>query len=284
MITNPRTQSEEIICAPVSNWQRLFECVRERRVPVRLKQLGPELLGRLSGQSVVFCRRGRKKFLKFQVNAQSMSDLLLHEVFTSRVYFPTIDQATTFKVGRNDLVIDVGSNVGLFAVCAANQTRRQVYCFEPSRANFAELERHQRLNKLDNMVLVNQGISDRRETLRLYLHDNNCGAHSVFLDKGDGLSFDEDQYEEIECISLKEVFDNYEIEKCDFLKIDCEGAEGKILHALPPEYFKRISHIALEYHANVDVLQLAELLDRNGFLVVIKGYPVKWGLLFAVRQ
>jgi FkbM family methyltransferase len=270
--------------ANASRWRRLVSCLRERRLPLRLKQIGPELLSKWTGQSVVFCRSGRKRFLKFKVEAQSMSDLILDEVFTSRVYFPTIDQRTEFKINRRDVVIDIGANVGLFAACAANQTKGKVYCFEPSQKNFAELERHRRINKLDNMILVNKGISDRSESTRLYLHGNNCGAHSVFSAKGDGLDFDEARYEEIECISLKQVFDQYHIERCDFLKIDCEGAEGKILAALPGDYYERITRIALEYHANVDVLALAELLDQNGFSVFIKGYPAKWGLLFAIRR
>ena len=276
------TQAASVV--PASQWRRLVSCISERRLPVRLKQIGPEILSKLSGQSVVFCRGGRKKFLKFKVEAESMSDLILHEVFTSRVYFPTIDKRTEFKINRNDLVIDIGANVGLFAACAANQTRGKVYCFEPNGSNFAALERHRKINKLDNMLLINKGISDRDESTKLYLHGNNCGAHSVFSAKGDGLEFDEGRYEEIECISLKQAFDEYDINRCDFLKIDCEGAEGKILTALPSDYFKRITRIALEYHANVSVLELAELLDENGFSVFIKGYPEKWGLLFAIRR
>ena len=268
----------------VTRWPRLVDCVRERRLPVRLKQIIPEYLGKLTRQSVVFRRTGRRKFLKFQVDAQSMSDLILDEVFTSQVYFPAIDRRSDFTIKRNEVVVDIGANVGLFAACAANQTKGKVYCFEPSRTNFAALEQHRRINRLDNMVLINKGISDRAESVKLYLHENNCGAHSLILDKHDGLAFDEANSEEVECISLKEAFDEYGIERCDFLKIDCEGAEGRILSALPSEYFKRIQRIAVEYHGNVNVLELAELLYANGFSVVIKGYPVKYGLLFAIRQ
>jgi FkbM family methyltransferase len=284
MSANLPSATRKTVDISPSRWPRLLNCLKERRLPVRLKQIVPEILGKLSGQSVVFCRSGRKKFLKFQVDSQSMSDLILDEVFTAQVYFPAIDKRTVFKIKRNDVVIDIGANVGLFAACAANQTRGNVYCFEPSRANFAGLERHRRINRLNNMVLINKGISDRSESIKLYLHGNNCGAHSVILDKNDGLDFDETRFEEVECISLKEAFDEFEIEKCDFLKIDCEGAEAKILSALPREYFKRIQRIALEYHTNVKVLELAELLEHNGFSVVIKGYPVKWGLLFAIRR
>jgi FkbM family methyltransferase len=279
----PSAASKGMDIAP-SRWPRLVNCFKERRLPVRLKQIVPEILGKLSGQSVVFCRGGRRKFLRFQVDAQSMSDLILDEVFTARVYFPAIDRRTDFKIKRTDVVIDIGANVGLFAAWAASQTKGKVYCFEPSRTNFARLEYHRRINRLSNMVLINKGISDRTELVKLYLHDNNWGAHTTVADRKDESGFDDTHCEEVECTSLKEAFDEYEIEKCDFLKIDCEGAEAKILAALPNEYFKKINRIALEYHPGVNVLELAELLDHNGFSVVIKGYPVKYGMLFAIKR
>jgi FkbM family methyltransferase len=212
-----------------------------------------------------------------------MSDLILDEVFTAQVYFPKIDKRTEFRIKREDVVIDIGANIGLFAACAANETRAPVYCFEPSRANFARLDYHRRLNRLDNMILINQGVSDRSESVKLYLHDDNCGAHSMVPDQRLDSHATEELYEEVACVSLKDAFDQYAIERCDFLKIDCEGAEAKILNALPPDYFRRIRRIALEYHPNVDVLQLARLLGENGFSVVIKGYPMNYGLVFAIR-
>jgi FkbM family methyltransferase len=283
MSANLPTAAKNVEAAP-SRWPRLLNCLRERRLPVRLKQIFPELLGKLTGHSVVFRSHGRRKFLRFQVDARNMSDLILDEVFTAQVYFPAVDKRTEFRIKRDDVVIDIGANVGLFAACAANETRAKVYCFEPSRANFARLEQHRRLNRLDNMVLINQGVSDRSESVKLYLQGDNCGAHSVVPDPRLESNSIEQPYEEITCVALKDAFDQYAIERCDFLKIDCEGAEAKILNALPAEYFERIGRIALEYHPNVNVLELAELLDRHGFSVVIKGYPVKWGLLFATRR
>lgn len=268
-----------------SEWQKVLRCLRERRIPGRAKRLIPQLLSRATDKTVVASRHGRKKFLKFEVADRPMADLILGEIFEAEVYFPVLTAWHKFNVSRGDTVIDIGANIGLFAVCAANLSRTgKVFCFEPSTENFARLEYHKKLNGMSNIVAVDKGVSDREENLKLYLLDENCGAHSIFADKGDGLGFDPNKYEEIECVSLKQVFDQYAIAKCDFLKIDCEGAELKILSALPAEYFSRIERIALEYHSNVNVLELAELLHGHGFSVTIKGYPVKWGLVFAIKE
>ena len=49
----------------------------------------------------------------------------------------------------------------------------------------------------------------------------------------------------VESISLKKIFDENKINKCNFLKLDCEGAEFKILESLPNEYFNKINKIVL---------------------------------------
>ncbi|MGE0882725.1 MAG: FkbM family methyltransferase [Blastocatellales bacterium] len=252
---------------------------------MRLKQIVPEVLSKLTGERVVYCAGGRRRFLKFKVDDKSMAYPILDEIYNARVYFPTLNSRMKFDIKRGDTVIDIGGNIGLFAACAANLSHfGKVYCFEPNKDNFARLSYHRQCNGLDNLVLINKGVSDRTETVKLYLLDENCGAHSTVLDKDDGLKFEADRFEIIECISLQQVIDDNEIERCNFLKLDCEGAEARILMGLPAHYYKRIDRIALEYHANIDVLALSKMLYGYGFEVTIKGFPEKCGLIFAIKR
>lgn len=282
MTTNPPALAEKSLNRSLTYWQKLWRCIKERRLPVRVKRFVPDMLGKLTKQDVVYCKGGYRKFLKFKLDDKSMADLILDEIFNTQVYFPTITSRTKFEIKRGETVIDIGANIGLFATCAASLSRTgKIYCFEPSKDNFARLQYHRKHNGLENMVPVNQGISDKVETLKLYLVNDNCGAHSTVEQKEDSA---DENYEVIECVPLQQVFDEYAISRCHFLKIDCEGAELKILTALPADYFRRIDRIALEYHPNVDALELAELLHQHGFSVVIKGYPQTWGLIFAIRE
>ena len=52
----------------------------------------------------------------------------------------------------------------------------------------------------------------------------------------------------IECITLADAFARWDIERCDFLKLDCEGAEYEILLRAPSDVYARIHRVALEYH------------------------------------
>jgi hypothetical protein len=81
-------------------------------------------------------------------------------------------------------------------------------------------------------------------------------------------------FTEIECTTLKDIFILNKIRKCDFLKVDCEGAEYEILFSLPKEFFKRIERIALEYHdeyCQFNHEELARYLEKQGF--EIKSVP-----------
>ena len=57
--------------------------------------------------------------------------------------------------------------------------------------------------------------------------------------------------------TLQQIFDRHGITRCDFLKMNCEGAEYEILYRTPPEYLRRVERIALEYHAVEDKTRLA---------------------------
>lgn len=89
--------------------------------------------------------------------------------------------------------------------------------------------------------------------------------HSLYSNEKNG------KYLEIKCISFKDIFDENKIERCDILKMDCEGAEFEIFYNTPGEYFKKIKEIRMEYHnidENNNIKRLTEFLEGNGFVIV----------------
>jgi FkbM family methyltransferase len=44
-------------------------------------------------------------------------------------------------------------------------------------------------------------------------------------------------------ISLQRIFDQNDIRKCDFMKMDCEGAEYAIVNALPAAYWRMFASV-----------------------------------------
>ena len=88
------------------------------------------------------------------------------------------------------------------------------------------------------------------------------GVHSLFGTAGEAVT--------IECITLADAFARFAVERCGFLKLDCEGAEYEILLTTPPEIFARIDRLALEYHDWITEHrheELRALFEANGFVV-----------------
>ena len=81
------------------------------------------------------------------------------------------------------------------------------------------------------------------------------------------------QIEEINVISLSECIEKYDIEKIDFLKMDCEGAEFEIILGLTDETLKKIKKMSIEVHMmrkEFAVEDLMEFLQQHNFTVNIK--------------
>jgi len=122
------------------------------------------------------------------------------------------------------LVIDVGSNVGHYALVAAAALRGtgEVRAYEPEPKAFAELEGNVRLNGFSNVVARHAAVSERHGRAGLFVDAGNAGGHSLAeanTRRGDGRV-------EVQTVTLDEECAGRPV---GLLKIDAQGAEAKIL-------------------------------------------------------
>jgi FkbM family methyltransferase len=73
--------------------------------------------------------------------------------------------------GPGRVVVDVGANVGFFAVPLARDAER-VYCFEPVPGNAARLRENLALNGARNVELIEAALSDAPGTLPISLRED----------------------------------------------------------------------------------------------------------------
>ncbi len=199
-------------------------------------------------------------------------------VFHRRVYVPP-----GCELRSDDQVVDVGANIGAFAVFAAQRTKGRVLAVEPHPGNAAALRRNLRANGALHAEVAECAVANERGTMPLFLGRSGT-THQLFAagkDAGEGESVD------VRVTTLPELLAEHGFGRVDFLKLDCEGAEGLILPALPDSLLAEIRTIALEFHDDVSPLPhdaLAKLLDQKGF-----NTSVAWdgrsanGMLFASR-
>ncbi len=91
--------------------------------------------------------------------------LILDEIVVDKPYFQE-----GVSISPGDIVLDVGANIGVFALCAAKQGAH-VYAYEPIPATFELLQQNIHLHGLDNIVHPrNIGLSDRSEEKIMFHH------------------------------------------------------------------------------------------------------------------
>jgi FkbM family methyltransferase len=161
-------------------------------------------------------------------------------------------------VEKGDTIVDVGANIGAFANYAYHKGAEKIYCFEPADIAFECLVR----NKPEGAETFKSAVGNRYGMVKITLPSaDDTMSGSSFIDKGVS------NYCPI--IPIDFLFSQGVLEKIDFLKIDCEGAELDVIDGISEENLAKISKIALEFHANYlteeDSEKIIQRLTNAGF-------------------
>ena len=215
-----------------------------------------------------------KSGLKLKIRTGTTDIMVLTNVWLIQEY---LDHELDIK--DNDIVLDIGGHIGLFALFASQFCKKgKIFCFEPIKENYDILLENLELNAIKNIIPFNLAVYDDSKKVKMYLNEDDAG-HSIVLPSSKSIQADS--------ISLKKIFDDNKIEQCDFAKIDCEGSEYGIIDALPPEYLKRINKMAIEYHFADSKPELAKNLiskiENVDFHVKKKSHYNDMGFLYARR-
>lgn len=188
-----------------------------------------------------------------------------------------------FEINKGDNIIDIGANIGIFSIWAGKKAKYgKVYSYEPFKPHYNRFCKNIKLNALENISAFNYAVCKKNGKRNLFIDKDSSGMHSLI--------FNNSNKEEriVECITLKDIFIKNKIKQCDFLKIDCEGAEYEILYNTPKEILKKIMKISLEFD-NLDDKKnnckyLKIFLEKNNFIVKIIGENQKQGILYAMNN
>jgi FkbM family methyltransferase len=179
-----------------------------------------------------------KNRLKYIIRPGSMDQAVLKEIWQKEIY----NKFDVF-VEADDTVVDIGAHIGVFSIYASKlSTTGRVFALEPFVNNYELLIKNKELNSLDNLSVFNIGCSGKSGMQTLHIsQDKNTGGHSMHL-KSQSM-----ETIQIETIRLSEFCEKNNINKIDFLKMDCEGAEFEILES-DEAVLKIVNKIAMECH------------------------------------
>ncbi|TRO63929.1 FkbM family methyltransferase [Christiangramia sabulilitoris] len=138
----------------------------------------------------------------------------------------------------NPLIIDCGANLGMSVIYFKElYPEAEIIAFEADPYIFSFLEKNISSFRFTKVEIINKALWDREETLFFY---DEGGAGGRIEERKDGK-----KYKKLETISLAPYLEDKEV---DFLKIDIEGAEFKVLENCR-HLLKNVQHLFIEYHS-----------------------------------
>ena len=188
-----------------------------------------------------------------------------------------------FKIMEHDTVIDIGAHVGYFTLYATNLAKKgKIISYEPSKNSFLTLEKNIKMNKFSNIKLENVAVSKIQGKALLHTNDMDEISNSLYNRNN------KVEVQEVETTTLDNIFLKHKLEKINFLKMDCEGAEYDIIMNASSSILDKIQKISAEIHEEIVPYSkkvIIEKLEKHGFNVklqkTISGIKMELPLLLA---
>jgi FkbM family methyltransferase len=162
---------------------------------------------------------------------------------------------------------DLGASIGYLSLLMASAKASHVYCFEPAPHAAEEIHKHMSVNSFDNYSVIRDPVSNTKRQVRFALTEVTYGSGIVDADTRWPVL-------ELTSVTLDEFAASHEFP--DFIKIDVEGEEDRVLEGARTILEKRQTLICCEVHTNEDAEQVSSLLNEYGYrITTLDGKPFR---------
>jgi len=158
--------------------------------------------------------------------SQWHKDAMIQEIFQNKMY------EKFFEIEEGDIVADFGASIGPFTYSILHKNPKHVYCFEPSSVEWPTLENN---TKNGPVTIIKKAIASEEGIFEFNLFGseksefklNNLASSTTFT----------------------KFIEEYNINKIDFIKTDCEGGEYSIFNVENLSWIKQnVKKIVGEWH------------------------------------
>ena len=149
----------------------------------------------------------------------------------------------------NDVAVDVGAHLGgVSIVLAALNPHIRIIALEPASSNYASFCANLSENGITNVTAVNKAVMGERGEMKLVWSSSATAGSTIGLSDASVRSREQTGWssETVSCVTLDDVFAEYDIDRCSWLKLDCESAEWQIL--AKSNVLHRVDRMAVELH------------------------------------
>ena len=159
-----------------------------------------------------------------------MNDLILGDIFGD---YRLLSEGPYLYGGcipeQGDIVLDCGTNLGLFSVNAAYRNCK-VYSFEPTKRLYEQLGEYKKIYG-DAIEPVNVALSDKDGIVKFSMSDKWDVANTIVFEEDNSVVDEDIHYEivEVECMTVDSFVKKNNLSSVDYIKADIEGAERYML-------------------------------------------------------
>lgn len=174
-------------------------------------------------------------------------------------------EAYNFKAKtKTPNIVDCGANMGMSIIYFKElYPKASITAFEADAHIFTFLEKNIESFKYENVELINKAVWDSEEELSFMAEGGAGGRIESASENGN-------KYKKVQATRLKNYLGK---NKVDFLKIDIEGAEYRVLKDCKEE-IKDIDFVFIEYHSmygkRKNLHEILQIIDNAGFDYHIK--------------
>jgi FkbM family methyltransferase len=193
------------------------------------------------------------KNLKFSLSEKDMG--LSNELRTFGFREPINSREYYNFLSKEDIVLDIGSNLGYFALLATRA--KKIICIEPLEECIPILTKN--LNdeeKIRNYKIINKAVGKKKH---MYIEKNKKLNQSRVFDRCNEYT------KKVKSETLDYFIKKF---KANVLRMDLEGYEYDLLYKKIPE---KVTKISLEYHTNFlgrkKTKRFMEYMEKEGFIV-----------------
>lgn len=170
-----------------------------------------------------------------------------------------------FAIKPGDITVDIGAHIGAFAVLAARKGAI-VHAFEPEDDNFSLLMEQKVLNPDISKFLIAEklAVTGDGRSVKLIMCSDPANTGGNWTERQEGNPDGAQSVVEVPSTTLSKIVET--LDRVDFLKMDCEGAEYEILMQAGQDAIAKVSKIAMEWHGGREQFDvLRGFLNLAGF-------------------
>ena len=180
------------------------------------------------------------------------------------------EQALISSLPSQGVFFDVGAHVGIWtSALAMAHPGATVHAFEASPETFRTLNRNIEKNNITNAILNQTAVSDESGFLQFQAPRNGSVFGRIHADGNSQHRFDNAAIVDVPALRLADYCRTHGIGNIDFLKIDVEGAEIRVLRGI-------LSHIPVgRMWIEIDERNLADMghsIAEMAYIVTGAGY------------